>query len=82
MSLREDWEEVKFAIMEEIVKAKFTQNPKLKQLLLETGNKELQERRSRFPDKTWGMNGKGEGKNMIGKILMKVGFEFYIQLSL
>ena len=79
VSLREDWEEVKFTIMEEIVKAKFTQNPELKQQLLETGNKQLQERRNRFPDKIWGMNIKGEGKNMLGKILMKVREELNLR---
>ena len=36
--IRKDWEQVKEKIMYEICLAKFTQNPELKQLLLETGD--------------------------------------------
>lgn len=72
MKPRPDWDEVRFGIMEEIVRAKFTQNPELAQKLIETGNLELQERRNVFVDKTWGMNSKGEGQNKLGIILMKL----------
>ena len=34
MQLRPDWENVKLPIMEDIVRAKFTQNEDLKELLL------------------------------------------------
>ena len=73
--LRYDWEDVKYNIMEEIVRAKFTQNPQLKKQLLDTGNKQLQERRKCFPDKVWGMTLKGVGENRLGKILMKIRSE-------
>ena len=68
--LREDWELVKFDIMEKALKAKFEQNESLKKLLLGTGQKELREHTAR--DNLWGDGGNGKGKNMLGKILMKV----------
>ena len=68
--LRSDWEEVKFNIMYEICKAKFTQNPELAQKLLATGEEELVEGND-WGDTIWGkVNGKGQ--NNLGKILMKI----------
>ena len=70
--LRPDWEQVKFGIMEEIVRAKFTQNPELAGRLLATGDKALVEG-NRWGDKCWGVDVRtGEGENHLGKILMKV----------
>lgn len=68
--LRQDWNKVKDNIMYEICLAKFQQNPELKQKLLETGNKELIEG-NMWHDKYWGIY-KNQGKNKLGKILMKV----------
>lgn len=70
VALRSDWEDVKCNVMYEIVLAKFTQNPKLKDKLLETGDQHLEEGNT-WGDKVWGtVNGVGE--NNLGKILMKV----------
>lgn len=70
--LRPDWEQVKDGIMEEIVRAKFTQNPDLKQQLLLTGNAELIEGNT-WNDCYWGVDARsGIGQNHLGKILMKV----------
>lgn len=68
--LRPDWEEVKDEIMYEIVLAKFTQHPDLKQKLLETGDAELVEGNT-WGDTYWGVC-RGRGKNKLGKILMRV----------
>lgn len=70
VQLRHDWEKVKFDIMYEIVKAKFTQNKDLAIKLLETGNEELVEGNT-WGDRIWGKCN-GVGKNNLGKILMKV----------
>ena len=71
-ALRPDWEEVKVGIMEEIVRAKFTQNEDLKQKLLETGGMTLEEG-NRWHDTFWGIDqNTGKGENHLGKILMKV----------
>ncbi len=72
VSLREDWEEVKFGFMEEIVRAKFMQHPELAQKLLATGDKALVEG-NRWGDVCWGVDMRtGQGENRLGKILMKV----------
>ena len=73
VTLRRDWESVKDNIMYEIVKAKFTQNETLKEKLLATGDSELVEGND-WNDKYWGVCN-GVGKNMLGKILMRVRTE-------
>lgn len=70
--LRPDWESVKVGIMEEIVRAKFTQNEDLKQLLSATGDTVLEEGNT-WNDTFWGVSLKtGRGRNHLGRILMKV----------
>ncbi len=70
--LRPDWEEVKVGIMEEIVRAKFTQHPELAAKLLATGEKVLVEGNT-WGDTCWGVDLRtGQGENHLGKILMKV----------
>jgi ribA/ribD-fused uncharacterized protein len=70
LPLRGEWERVKDEVMYETVMAKFTQNTYLKEKLLETGDAELIENTKN--DGYWGNKGDGTGKNMLGKILMKV----------
>jgi len=74
VKIRKDWEQVKDEIMENIVRAKFTQNPELKEKLLATGNEELIEGNN-WGDTYWGVC-KGRGQNKLGNILMKVREEF------
>ena len=70
--LRADWEQVKTGIMEEVVRAKFTQNPELAGALLATGRKVLVEG-NHWGDTCWGVDIRtGQGENRLGKILMKV----------
>ena len=72
VKLRPDWEEVKVGLMEEIVRAKFTQNEDLRQKLLETGEKRLAEGNT-WGDTFWGVDLRsGRGENHLGLILMKV----------
>ena len=68
--LRKDWESVKDNIMREAVRAKFSQYPELKELLLQTGEAKLVEHTEN--DSYWGDGGDGSGKNMLGIILMEV----------
>ena len=73
--LREDWEQIKDSIMEEIVRAKFVQNPQLLEQLLSTGDTELVEGNT-WNDRYWGVDLRtGKGKNHLGIILMKVRSE-------
>ena len=74
--LRADWETVKDDIMREAVRAKFTQYPALRYLLIETGDAELVEHTTN--DHYWADGGDGTGKNMLGKILMEIREELRI----
>lgn len=67
--LRDDWEEVKLNVMEDLLRQKF-QNDDLKRLLVETGDAELIEGNT-WGDQIWGVCN-GTGKNMLGILLMEV----------
>ena len=70
VTLRGDWEKVKYDIMYEICLAKFSQNEDLKAKLLATGDEYLEEGNT-WGDRIWGtVNGVGE--NHLGKTLMRV----------
>ncbi len=68
--LRRDWESVKDGVMREVVLAKFSQHPELKETLLGTGDAKLIEHT--VNDSYWADGGDGSGKNMLGIILMEV----------
>lgn len=75
VQLRPDWEQVKVGIMEEVVRAKFTQNEDLRTLLLDTGDDVLEEGNT-WNDTFWGVHLKnGQGQNHLGRILMKIRTE-------
>ena len=64
--------------MYNVIKAKFDYNNKLKEKLLDTGNKELYEGNT-WGDKYWGVVKEGNelvGKNHLGKLLMKLSEEY------
>ena len=70
--IRDDWEDVKVDIMYDLVKQKFTNNGELRKKLLETGTAELVEGNT-WGDTFWGFDLRyGEGRNMLGKILMDI----------
>ncbi len=69
--MRPDWEEVKVSIMFDLLRTKFS-NPNLAERLEATGDAELVEG-NHWGDTYWGVNIKtGEGKNLLGKLLMQV----------
>lgn len=68
--LRRDWESVKVDAMTRAVRAKFEQHDDLRSLLLSTGDAKLVEHTSN--DRYWGDGGDGSGKNMLGRVLMRV----------
>jgi ribA/ribD-fused uncharacterized protein len=71
--LRSDWDIVKDMVMELATKHKYSEaNPILREKLIATGDKYLQEG-NHWGDEYWGVNLKtGEGLNKLGEILMKV----------
>lgn len=67
-----DWDRVKLPIMKEIVRAKFLQNKKLAEYLIQTEDTPLCEG-NYWKDTFWGVDIKtGEGENNLGKILMEL----------
>ncbi len=60
----------KLQVMHHAVYLKFTQNPHLRSMLLETGNADMQEG-NWWGDTFWGVCN-GHGENHLGKILMSV----------
>ena len=67
---RNDWEEIKIAIMKKALLAKFTQHKRLRQMLLNTGDNMLIEHTPY--DKFWGDGGDGSGQNHLGLLLMEI----------
>lgn len=66
---REDWDQIKLEVMEELLIQKF-QHAELRQLLLDTGDAELIEGNT-WGDTFWGVCD-GVGENHLGKLLMKI----------
>ena len=68
--IRQDWDKVKVEIMSSIVFDKFYRNKELRQKLIDTGDMYLEETNT-WDDTFWGVCN-GEGRNELGKILMKI----------
>ena len=79
VQLRSDWEEVKVDVMRQGLRLKF-QDPKLRTMLLATGDKELVEGNT-WHDRTWGRciceKCGGRGENLLGKLLMELREEIH-----
>ena len=67
---RENWEEVKEAVMLEGLRAKFIQNPHVADILRSTGTAMLIEKMPR--DSYWGSGPNGCGRNRMGRLLEQV----------
>lgn len=70
VKMRENWDSIKYSVMEECVRAKFQQHQDLREQLLATGDEELIE--DSPVDWYWGCGADGKGQNMLGKILMAI----------
>ena len=66
----ENWNNIKVDRMREVLKEKFRQHTDLKEKLLATGDAILIEESK--SDAFWGTGKKGNGKNMLGKLLIAV----------
>ncbi|KAI0799815.1 hypothetical protein BC629DRAFT_1498975 [Irpex lacteus] len=67
---RHDWFDVNLRVMDAVLEAKFTQHPALYKLLLETGDRELIE--ASPIDSFWGWGENEQGRNELGKALMRL----------
>lgn len=70
VTIRSNWDEVKFSAMLEVIRCKFTQCEYLRELLLSTGDKYIEET-NWWKDRYWGVCDR-VGQNNLGKILMQV----------
>ena len=68
--VRPDWSTYKVERMREVLKFKFEQHPDLMEKLVATGKSELVELSN--IDAFWGVGKKGNGKNMLGVLLMEL----------
>jgi ribA/ribD-fused uncharacterized protein len=68
--LRDNWENIKYGIMYDLVLLKFVLHDDLRKKLLATDESELIEGNN-WGDKVWGVCN-GEGQNKLGRILMEV----------
>jgi len=85
VALRHDWEKIKYQVMEDCVRDKFTRNEDLKWKLIDTGKKELVEG-NYWHDNIWGncycnKCRNVEGKNMLGEITMNIRAELQEQYA-
>jgi ribA/ribD-fused uncharacterized protein len=75
ITLRPDWFEIREQVMEELVRQKFTKHKALQLDLLATGEQDIVEGNT-WHDVFWGVcnceTHKGQGENILGKILMKI----------
>jgi hypothetical protein len=70
LPLRPDWEEVKDTVMFDALRHKFSVHQNLAELLISTGNEEIVEDSPN--DFYWGWGRDHSGKNMLGKLLMRL----------
>ena len=74
--LRDDWEQVKFEVMYQLLKEKF-ENPDPRRKLLDTGDAQLIEGND-WGDRVWGcvsVKGIWVGENHLGRLLMRIRSE-------
>lgn len=69
VTIRSDWDNVKLSVMEDVTRKKYQHDP-FKSKLLGTGDQYIVEGNT-WHDTFWGVC-KGEGKNNLGKIIMKI----------
>ncbi|EKM52565.1 uncharacterized protein PHACADRAFT_149312 [Phanerochaete carnosa HHB-10118-sp] len=74
---RSDWLKVNIHCMDAVLEAKFTQHPRLRSMLLSTGDRELVE--ASPVDAFWGYGADKQGRNELGKALMRLRQQFRAQ---
>lgn len=80
VNLRKDWESIKYKLMVNVLKAKFSQNKELGEILKATGNATIVEDTTGWHDNLWGSCSCPRcdcitGQNLLGKALMEVRSE-------
>ena len=68
--IRADWDQVKLAIMKDILRAKVAQHPYVKKKLKASGDRVIIE--DSWRDAFWGWGPNKDGQNQLGKLWMEV----------
>jgi ribA/ribD-fused uncharacterized protein len=68
--LKRGWDNIKKDVMYKVLVSKFTLSPELGQMLIDTGEKYLEET-NYWGDTFWGVC-EGKGKNTLGQLLMQI----------
>lgn len=68
--VRTGWDDVKVGVMEDILRAKISQHPYIREKLLETGSREIIE--DSHKDAFWGRGIDYKGRNELGKVWMRI----------
>lgn len=77
LTLRIGWDDMRVAVMEDIVRNKFYTHDELFTALIDTDTQELVEG-NYWGDVFWGQCPIGTGENHLGKILMKIRDNYYL----
>tara|TARA_B100000614_G_scaffold262909_1_gene300505 strand:+ start:80200 stop:80508 length:309 start_codon:yes stop_codon:yes gene_type:complete len=70
IDLRPDWEEVKYGIMLDALRAKVARYEFIREKLIESGDEEIAE--ASPYDYIWGLGKDGTGQNLLGKAWMQI----------
>lgn len=68
--MKKNWDNIKTEVMYEVLQAKFAQHSRLKKILMDTQDAILIE--DSPVDYFWGCGSDGSGKNMLGRLLMRL----------
>jgi len=79
IKIRKDWESIKKQVMYDCLKSKFERNQELRDQLIQTGSKYLEET-NYWNDTYYGVCN-GKGKNILGKLLMQIREELRTDLK-
>lgn len=77
LNRREDWDQIKLDVMEDLLRAKIEQNPYVEKKLLETKDYQIVEDSPK--DDFWGWGPNRDGQNNLGKLWMKIRKELVLK---
>lgn len=77
--VREDWEDIKVAVMMDLLRTKLVQNPYVAKKLLQTKDYLICEDSPK--DAFWGIGFNRDGQNQLGKLYMKLRDEWQLQVK-
>jgi ribA/ribD-fused uncharacterized protein len=78
-AIRPDWDAIKDAVMYRAVRRKFELHPALRTMLVATGDEDIAE--ANPADSYWGIGGDGNGRNKLGKIMIRIRAELRASAS-